>query len=64
MLLVEHKHLIVPLSVVCLALSATLGRFADQGIRWIDFTQGLLLGLALTLSVFSLIVLGVLRGYE
>ena len=64
MLLVKHKHLIVPLSVLCLALSATLGRFGGQNVRWVDFTQGLFLGLGLTLSVFSLIIAGVMRGYE
>jgi hypothetical protein len=41
-----------------------LGRFPEEGARWIHFLEGLFLGLALTLSVFSLIVHGVLRGYE
>jgi hypothetical protein len=64
MLLVKHKHLIVPLSVVCITVSMLLGRFTGEGIRWIIFTEGLFLGLAMSLSVFGLIVAGVLRAYE
>ena len=64
MLLVKHKHLVIPLSVVCINISVLLGRFAGEGIRWIIFAEGLFLGLAMSLSVFGLIVAGVLRGYE
>ena len=64
MLLVKHKHVIVPLSVVCVSLSVLLGRFTGEGIRWVAFLEGLFLGLAMALSVFSLIIAGVMRGYE
>ncbi|MFH1313511.1 MAG: hypothetical protein ABIJ00_09860 [Candidatus Eisenbacteria bacterium] len=60
----KHKHLIVPLSVVCITISMLLGRFAGEGIRWIIFAEGLFLGLAMSLSVFALIIHAVLRGYE
>jgi hypothetical protein len=64
MVLLKHRHLVIPLSVVCLTLSALLGRFPGDGARWIDFLGGLFLGLAFSLSIFGLITSAVMRGYE
>ncbi|MEJ2719515.1 MAG: hypothetical protein P8181_00045 [bacterium] len=62
--MIENRKLLTPLAVICLSLSVLFGRLGADAIPRGDFFQGLLLGIALGLSVLALIMEAVVRHYE
>jgi hypothetical protein len=55
-----NRDVILPLSVTFLCVAELLHRISG-GSRWLNFFEGVLIGMAFALAVFS-IVLGALAG--
>ncbi len=62
--LIDNRKLLIPLAVICLGLSVLLERLGSDAIPRVEFFQGLLLGVAMGLSVLALIMEAVVRHYE
>jgi hypothetical protein len=63
-MVIENRRFLTPLAVICLALSVLFQRLGTDVIPRVEFVQGLLLGIALGVSVLALIMEAVVRHYE
>jgi len=59
----KNKEIILPVSIAFLCISLLLHRMS-HGSSWMNFFEGVFLGMSLALAVFAIIVGALTRSHE
>jgi hypothetical protein len=63
-MLSKKGSLAVPLGLLCVIISVTIGRFGSDALPLAAFLEGLFLGMSLVFAVFGLVTRMLARRYE